>query len=180
MQDSKWLDFAAGMIALLIVSLMVSGVAYWVGVLYAAPEPVPTAATARACDRTAARLVRRIFDLDEVPEQITSLSMWVTVSAYTARAEECDSTPEVTADMTPSRVGVLAVSPDMLSDGRVRYGDTVALIDGGEFLGGFVIHDTMNRRFTHRVDILHGNVRAALLFGIRHNVELIRVIGDAS
>lgn len=140
------------------------------------PHPCP-APLAHTCDESAARLISRIFNLDEIPERVTTLSMRVTVSAYTARAEECDNTPEVTADMTPSRIGVLAVSPDMISDGHVTYGDTVALIDGGEFLGVFVIHDTMNRRYTHRVDILHGNVRAALLFGIRQNVELIRVIG---
>ena len=145
------------------------------GVLTDPETPAP--ATTHTCDESAARLISRIFNLDSVPERITSLSMRVTVSAYTARAEECDTTPEVTADMTPSRIGLLAVSPDMISDGHVTYGDTVALIDSGEFLGVFVIHDTMNRRYTHRVDILHGNVRAALLFGIRQNVELIRVIG---
>ena len=154
-------------------------IGYTVSGLLKAPHVCPAPAV-HACDESAARLISRIFNLDEVPERITSLSMRVTVSAYTARAEECDITPEVTADMTPSRVGVLAVSPDMLREGRVSYGDTVALIDDGEFLGVFVIHDTMNRRYTNRVDILHGNVRAALLFGIRHNVELIRVIGDAS
>ncbi len=118
--------------------------------------------------------IRHISDLE-------FWSMQVAVSAYTAREEECDGSPEVTADMTPSRQGILAVSRDLLVAKGLKMGDTVLLVDGEETLGVFQIHDTMAARWTNRVDILHGNLAAARLFGVRQNVTLVKVVeGDIS
>jgi 3D (Asp-Asp-Asp) domain-containing protein len=83
----------------------------------------------------------------------------VTITAYSARVQECDSTPELTADSTPSRIGLLAVSRDLLE--VFDYGDRVLLED----YGIFEVRDTMNERFTDRVDILHATPEAARLFG---------------
>ena len=104
--------------------------------------------------------------LGEVPTM--TFSTPVTVTAYSARAEETNSEPWYTADMSLSRVGVLAVSRDILDEIGIEYGDTVILGD----YGMFKVHDTMNKRFYRRVDILMGNKKAAQLFGIKKNVKL--------
>jgi len=104
--------------------------------------------------------------LGEVPTR--TFSTPVTVTAYSARAEETNSEPWYTADMTLSRVGILAVSRDILDELGIEYGDTVIL---GEY-GTFKVHDTMNKRFHRRVDILMGNKKAAELFGIKKKIKL--------
>ena len=104
-------------------------------------------------------LLNKIFD--EPVKQ--TLTLEVTVTAYSARTEETNSEPWFTADMSLSRVGMLAVSRDLLQEWGVEYGDVVIL---GK-LGVFRVHDTMNERFTRRVDILMGNREAALRFGKR-------------
>lgn len=104
--------------------------------------------------------------LGGIPTKVFSTP--VTVTAYSARAAETNSEPWFTADMTLSRVGILAVSRDILNELGIEYGDTVIL---GEY-GTFKVHDTMNKRFYRRVDILMGNKKAAQLFGIKKNVKL--------
>jgi 3D (Asp-Asp-Asp) domain-containing protein len=96
---------------------------------------------------------------------LTTFTTSVTITAYTAREEECDATPEITADGTPSRVGVVAMSQDMFRKHNLTFGDRVMLMVDGENLGVFEIRDTMNQRWTDRIDILHGNLKAARLFG---------------
>lgn len=121
-------------------------------------------------------IVKLAFDLDSA-DKVSIWSTPVTVSAYTAQAGECDTTPEVTADMTPSRIGVIAVSRDMIEVFGLVYGERVMLIDPEEGpLGIFQVRDTMSPRWTKRVDILHGNVKAARLFGVREGVQLVRII----
>ncbi len=89
-------------------------------------------------------------------------TMTVTATAYTARKEECNAEPWITASGTPSRVGVIAVSRDLETLG-IGMGDMV-IIKG---MGLFRVEDRMNRRWTRRVDILHANLRAAKLFAKR-------------
>lgn len=122
-------------------------------------------------------LIEDVFNI-EIADGFTSYSIPVTASAYTARAQECDVTPEVTADMTPSRIGLLAVSRDLIEVMGFKFGDIVMLTDGGESLGVFVIRDVMNARYTNRVDILHASAKAARLFGVKRSVLLVRVVGD--
>jgi 3D (Asp-Asp-Asp) domain-containing protein len=96
-------------------------------------------------------------------------TMTVTATAYTAREEECDSQPWVTASGTPSRVGVIAVSRDIEQIG-IQLGDLV-IIKG---MGLFRVEDRMNRRWENRVDILHANLKAARRFAKR-TVEIMWV-----
>ncbi len=91
----------------------------------------------------------------------------VTATAYTAREEECNSQPWITASGTPSRVGVIAVSRDMEKLG-IRLGDLV-IIKG---MGLFRVEDRMNKRWSKRVDILHANLKAARKFAKR-KVEIM-------
>lgn len=113
-------------------------------------------------------LLRDLLDLPS-DGQIVSFSTPVTVTAYTARVEECDSTPWVTANMTPSRPGILAVSRDLESELGISMGDTVWL-DG---LGFFIVADRMNPRWTRRVDILHASLKAAKRFSTREMVTMV-------
>jgi len=99
----------------------------------------------------------------EVPVSFEMNHLDVTATAYTAREEECDSTPWVTADGTPSRVGVLAVSRDLLAKYGLRMGQRV-IVEG---FGLFEIRDKMNARYTKRIDLLHANLKAAKRFSPR-------------
>ena len=57
-------------------------------------------------------LLNKIFD--EPIKQ--TLTLEVTVTAYSARTEETNNEPWFTADMSLSRVGMLAVSRDLLQE----------------------------------------------------------------
>ncbi len=96
-------------------------------------------------------------------------TMTVTATAYTAREEECNSQPWITASGTPSRVGVIAVSRDIERSG-IRLGDLV-IIKG---MGLFRVEDRMNKRWENRIDILHANLKAARRFAKR-KVEIMWV-----
>ena len=90
----------------------------------------------------------------------------ITVTAYSAVPDETDDSPELTADLTDSRIGLLAVSRDMLQ--YLSYGQIVILPPYGMFR----VSDTMNPRFKNRVDILHASKLAARNFGIHKNMTL--------
>jgi len=104
--------------------------------------------------------------LGEVPN--ISYSTNVTVTAYTASEDETNSEPWFTADMSLSRVGMLAVSNDIMTDFGLKFGDEVVL---GEY-GIFKIRDRMNKRYKRRVDILFAHKKAARLFGKKDNIKL--------
>lgn len=82
----------------------------------------------------------------------------VTVTAYTPRACETDSTPQFTAIMSKSCPGyTAAVSRDLINYlGRKIY------IEG---VGVFKLEDVMNRRYRQRIDLMFGSVEAARKFG---------------
>jgi 3D (Asp-Asp-Asp) domain-containing protein len=104
-------------------------------------------------------LLEKVFSTKVKGKPVYSLP--VTATGYSAREEECDGTPEYTASMTPSRVGVIAVSKDLEDEIGLKMGQMV-LIEG---MGTFRIEDRMNKRWKRRIDIMHGNQKAALLFG---------------
>jgi len=98
------------------------------------------------------------------------IAISVTVSGYTSRTCETDSTPNVTASMTSTRRGVIALSRDLIrrySPGApFEFGDVVHLAG----IGDFVVEDSMNERWTHRADIWFDTVTEARHFGRRHGV----------
>ncbi|GAA4501650.1 hypothetical protein GCM10023172_23870 [Hymenobacter ginsengisoli] len=82
---------------------------------------------------------------------------------YQAVARQTDSSPFITADNSRirphygSHTRWLALSPDLLKrgGGKFDYGDKVQV--GGvspQLDGVYTVHDTMNRRYRHRIDIL--------------------------
>jgi 3D (Asp-Asp-Asp) domain-containing protein len=92
-----------------------------------------------------------------------TLSYTVTATTYWPEPGQTDSNPMETADGSiiptrhSSRTRWLAVSRDLLegSGGPFRYGEKVSVQGISEALDGvYIIHDTMNRRHRHCVDVL--------------------------
>jgi 3D (Asp-Asp-Asp) domain-containing protein len=86
----------------------------------------------------------------------------VKATMYNAVLEQCDDTPDKTADQSKipnvdscSHLNWLAVSQDLLwfNDGPIRYGDTVYVIAGHK-TGYYIVRDAMNKRWTNRIDFL--------------------------
>lgn len=86
----------------------------------------------------------------------------VTATMYNPVEGQCDQDPLITAGMykiDPSRASHhrwIAVSRDLLKrwGGRFEYGDKVKIRGAGHKDGIYTIVDTMNKRFTNRIDFL--------------------------
>ena len=95
------------------------------------------------------------------------ISYKVTVTTYNPTTEQCDSTPNITADGTtikPWRATdyrYVALSRDLLSrwGGPFEYGDYIVIEGTGKWDGIYQVRDTMNPKWTNRVDILTTNSR---------------------
>lgn len=87
----------------------------------------------------------------------------VTVTVYNPVPEQCNSDPLCTADMSRIDLGKLkrgeirwiALSRDLLGS-QFNYGDTIRLSceSDSSINGEYVVHDTMNKKWTNRADIL--------------------------
>lgn len=95
--------------------------------------------------------------------QPASRTYRVTATVYQAVPGQTDSSPFITADNSRirprygSRTRWLALSPDLLkrNGGKFNYGDKVQVSHVSPRLDGvYTVHDTMNRRHRHRIDIL--------------------------
>ena len=99
---------------------------------------------------------------DELKRQMNVTEFEVTVTMYNPTRGQTDSTPNITADGTrinPTRASsyrYIALSRDLLSrwGGPFNYGDYVIIEGTGKDDGVYQVRDTMNPRFTKRVDIL--------------------------
>ena len=95
------------------------------------------------------------------------ISYKVTVTTYNPTREQCDSTPNQTADGTiikPWRstdYRFVALSRDLLSrwGGPFEYGDYIVIEGTDGWDGIYQVRDTMNPKWTNRVDILTTNSR---------------------
>jgi 3D (Asp-Asp-Asp) domain-containing protein len=92
-----------------------------------------------------------------------ALAYTVTATAYQAVAGQTDDEPFITADNSrikphySSRTHWLALSHDLLArwDGDFQYGDQVEVSGiSPELDGVYTVHDTMNKRHHHCMDIL--------------------------
>ncbi len=102
----------------------------------------------------------------------------LTATAYTSSMRETDSTPYITATGARTRVGIIAVSPDMLR--TLPYGSRVRLEDlGGRgqaagrfnylFRGRvFIVEDSMHPRKHERIDVWFPDHATAIRFGVRN------------
>jgi 3D (Asp-Asp-Asp) domain-containing protein len=102
----------------------------------------------------------------------------VTVTGYSSTSDQTDSTPFVTASNTRVRHGVIALSRDLLREFTLAapfsYGDKVEL----EGVGVFTVEDTMNPRFSKRVDIWFSSRAAARRWG-RQDLILAKLSPEA-
>lgn len=101
-------------------------------------------------------------------------------TAYTSSPQETDSTSKITATGTQTRLGVIAVSSDLLG-GDLPYGSIVKLEDLGNWKDGsgagqfsgllsrqlFVVEDTMNASKRQQIDVWMPDRSLALRFGVR-------------
>ena len=93
------------------------------------------------------------------------ISYKVTVTTYNPTREQCDNTPNITADGTtikPWRATdyrFVALSRDLISrwGGPFEYGDYIVIEGTGKWDGIYQVRDTMNPKWTNRVDILTTN-----------------------
>ena len=99
---------------------------------------------------------------DELKRQMNMTEFNVTVTMYNPTRGQTDSTPNELADGTKinphkaSSYRYIALSRDLLSrwGGPFNYGDYVIVEGTGKQDGVYQVRDTMNARFTKRVDIL--------------------------
>ena len=95
------------------------------------------------------------------------ISYKVTVTTYNPTKAQCDDTPHITADGThfktwkASSYRYVALSRDLLSrwGGPFEYGDYIIIEGTGDRDGVYQVRDTMNPKWTNRVDILTTNDR---------------------
>ena len=115
------------------------------------------------------RLQERVWELEtECSGQFSNkISYKVTVTTYNPTKAQCDDTPNITADGTKikpwkaSSYRYVALSRDLLSrwGGPFNYGDYIVIEGTNGWDGVYQVRDTMNPKWTNRVDILTTNSR---------------------
>ena len=91
----------------------------------------------------------------------------VTVTTYNPTRAQCDATPNITADGTKFKTWkatsyrYVALSRDLIArwGGPFNYGDYIVIEGTGKWDGVYQVRDTMNPKWTNRVDILTTNSR---------------------
>jgi 3D (Asp-Asp-Asp) domain-containing protein len=100
-------------------------------------------------------------------EYSNKISYRVTVTTYNPTRAQCDATPNITADGTKinpkkaTQYRYVALSRDLLDrwGGPFDYGDYVVIEGTVSWDGVYQVRDTMNPKWTNRVDILTTNSR---------------------
>ena len=115
------------------------------------------------------RLQERVWQLEDDCgyTEANKIAFNVTVTTYNPTVRQCDSTPNITADGTKfytwkaSSYRYVALSRDLLSrwGGPFNYGDYIVIEGTGKWDGVYQVRDTMNPKWTNRVDILTTNDR---------------------
>jgi len=115
------------------------------------------------------KLQEHIWELENDCSNIypNRISYNVTVTTYNPTRSQTDSTPNITADGTKfktwkaSSYRYVALSRDLLSrwGGPFEYGDYIVIEGTGDRDGVYQVRDTMNPKWTNRVDILTTNSR---------------------
>jgi 3D (Asp-Asp-Asp) domain-containing protein len=135
----------------------------------AAEEIVPVLPTVQVDDAVVDALQMKFVvpgyeEIGSLPEAGLKTHVYgrVSLTAYTSRVEECDSTPFTTADGSRVRDGIIAAN-------FLKFGTKVRI---PELFGDkvFEVHDRMNKRFSNRVDVWMDDLTDARQFGVRHAV----------
>ena len=110
-------------------------------------------------------LRERVSELET--KYTNKIAYQVTVTTYNPTIHQCADTPHITADGThfktwkASSYRYVALSRDLLSrwGGPFDYGDYIVIEGAGNKGGVYQVRDTMNPKWTNRVDILTTNDR---------------------
>ena len=115
------------------------------------------------------RLQKRVWQLEDNCgfTEAGKIAFDVTVTTYNPTRQQCDSTPNITADGTrinprkATQYRYVALSRDLLSrwGGPFDYGDYIIIEGTGKWDGVYQVRDTMNPKWVKRVDILTTNSR---------------------
>ena len=115
------------------------------------------------------KLQEKVWQLEDScgTEYSNRISYNVTVTTYNPTRGQTDSTPDITADGTriktwkATEYRYVALSRDLLSrwGGPFNYGDYIVIEGAGDRDGVYQVRDTMNPKWTNRVDILTTNSR---------------------
>ena len=117
------------------------------------------------------RLQERVWQLEDGCgyTEANKIAFNVTVTTYNPTKEQCDSTPNQTADGTiikpwlATKYRYVALSRDLIArwGGPFEYGDYVVIegTEDGDWDGIYQVRDTMNPKWVKRVDILTTNSR---------------------
>jgi len=109
------------------------------------------------------------------------ISYKVTVTTYNPTYAQCDDTPNITADGTKfnrwraTSYRYVALSRDLIArwGGPFEYGDYIVIEGTGEWDGVYQVRDTMNPKWTNRVDILTTNSRFKY-----NNITMYKYVDD--
>ena len=115
------------------------------------------------------RLQKRVWQLEDDCgySEADKIAFNVTVTTYNPTKQQCDDTPNITADGTKikpwkaTQYRYVALSRDLLSrwGGPFDYGDYIVIEGTGKWDGVYQVRDTMNPKWVKRVDILTTNSR---------------------
>ena len=115
------------------------------------------------------RLQERVWTLEDDCgfTEANKIAFNVTVTTYNPTRQQCDSTPNITADGTrikpwkATQYRYVALSRDLISrwGGPFDYGDYIVIEGTGKWDGVYQVRDTMNPKWVKRVDILTTNSR---------------------
>ena len=115
------------------------------------------------------RLQKRVWSLEKDCGFLdaNTIAFNVTVTTYNPTRQQCDSTPNITADGTKinpkkaTQYRYVALSRDLISrwGGPFDYGDYIVIEGTGKWDGVYQVRDTMNPKWVKRVDILTTNSR---------------------
>ncbi len=118
--------------------------------------------------------------LAKIEQRTEQIVADVTATMYNAVEGQCDSDPLTTAGMyhiDPKHASDhkwVALSRDLLKrwGGKFDYGDTIRIENAGEKSGTYTVVDTMNPRFTNKIDILETKGTPLYKFD---NVRIIKI-----
>lgn len=96
----------------------------------------------------------------------------IIITSYNNDPAQTDDSPNVTATNRGVREGIVAVSYDFINKGLIRYGDLLYIDCFGKW---YLVEDTMNKRFTRRVDIFLFDKEKSNKINKKCNIKVIHI-----
>lgn len=116
-------------------------------------------------------IINNKFDLSKA-EYTERIFKDVDITSYNNNSAQTDDSPNVTATNRGVREGIVAVSYDFINKGQIHYGDLL-YIDC--FNKWYLVEDSMNKRFSKRVDIFLFDKEESLKINKKCNIKVIHI-----